>query len=284
MSGLVSTPIVVAGLGTGGLYATSALALSLTYRASRVVNLAQGCVALLAATVAARLDGQPTIVAVTVAVAVAGAAGLGLERTTRSPDPLGRLTAVTGWLLLLSGVLGLGLFDDLVPRAVLGDGTVRIGGAALGYDTVALMVLAVVVPALLERWLTATRAGAVLTAVADAPDAARALAIDVAGTRRRVWLATQVAVGLIGVLAAPTQGLEPVTALVLLSGGLAAALIGGIDRLAGPVLVGFALGVLAAVLGGQVAPAFVDALLIAVVVVALSVRRSVSGGLREARV
>ena len=284
MSGLVSLPIVVAGLGTGALYATSALALSVTYRVSRVLNLAQGSVALLAATVAARLEGWPTPLAILAALVVAGIAGLGLEVSTRASDPMARLTSVTGWLLVLSGVLGLGVFDDVIPRFALGEGTIPVGGVALGYDTALLIVLAVAVPIVLERWLATTSTGALVTAVADAPESSAALALDVVSVRRAVWLLSQVGVGLIGVLAAPTQGLEPITALVLLSGGLAAALIGGIDRLAGPVVVGFALGVVAAVLGGQVAPAFVDALLVSVVVGALALRSSVGGGLTEARV
>ena len=282
--GLVSLPIVVAGLGTGALYATSALALSVTYRVSRVLNLAQGSVALLAATVAARLDGWPTPLAILAALVAAGIAGLGLEVSTRGSDPMARLTSVTGWLLVLSGVLGLGIFDDTVPRFALGEGTIPVGGVALGYDTALLIVLAVAVPIALERWLATTSRGALVTAVADAPESSAALALDVVSVRRAVWLLSQVGVGLIGVLAAPTQGLEPITALVLLSGGLAAALIGGIDRLVGPVMVGFALGVVAAVLGGQVAPAFVDALLVSVVVGALALRSSVGGGLTEARV
>ena len=282
--GLVSLPIVVAGLGTGALYATSALALSVTYRVSRVLNLAQGSVALLAATVAARLDGWPTPLAILAALVAAGIAGLGLEVSTRGSDPMARLTSVTGWLLVLSGVLGLGIFDDTVPRFALGQGTISVGGVALGYDTALLIVLAVAVPIALERWLATTSRGALVTAVADAPESSAALALDVVSVRRAVWLLSQVGVGLIGVLAAPTQGLEPITALVLLSGGLAAALIGGIDRLVGPVMVGFALGVIAAVLGGQVAPAFVDALLVSVVVGALALRSSVGGGLTEARV
>jgi len=280
----VSLPIVVAGLGTGALYATSALALSITYRVARVLNLAQGSVALLAATVAARLDGLPRPVSISVALAAAALAGLGLELSTRSADPLARLTAVTGWLLVLSGVLGFGVFIDAIPLYALGHGTVRIGGTAIGYDTALLIMLAIVVPVALERWLATTRRGALVTAVADAPESAAALGLDVLGVRRSVWVLSQVAVGLVGVLAAPTQGLEPITALVLLSGGLAAALIGGIDRLAGPVAVGFALGVAGAVLGGQVAPAFVDALIVSVVIVALAARRAVGGGLAEARV
>jgi branched-subunit amino acid ABC-type transport system permease component len=280
----VSLPIVVAGLGTGALYATSALALSVTYRVARVLNLAQGSVALLAATTAARLDGLPHPIAIVIALAVAGAAGLGLEISTRSPDPLARLTAVTGWLLVLSGVLGFGLFADVVPLFALGRGTVRVGGVAIGYDTALLILLAVVIPVLLERWLATTHRGALVIAVADAPESAATLGLDVISVRRSVWFASQVVVGLVGVLAAPTQGLEPITALVLLSGGLAAGLIGGIDRLVGPVIVGFALGVAAAVLGGQVAPAFVDALLVSVVVVALAMRRTVGGALTEARV
>ena len=281
---IVSLPIVIAGLGTGALYATSALALSVTYRVARVLNLAQGSVALLAATVAARLGDAPRPVSIGAALAVAAIAGLGLELSTRSPDPLARLTAVTGWLLGLSGVLGFGAFSGLTPLYALGHGTVRVGGTAIGYDTALLIALAVVVPVTLERWLASTRKGALVIAVADAPESAAALGLDVIGIRRWVWLATQVGVGLVGILAAPTQGLEPITALVLLSGGLAAALIGGIDRLAGPVLVGFALGVAGAVLGGHVAPAFVDAVIVSVVVVALALRRTVGGGLTEARV
>lgn len=280
---LLDGSIVVAGLATGGLYATSALCLSTTYRVSRVLNLAQGATALLAACIVAALPGLPVLLAATVAIAAAAALGLAFEATTRETDPLARLTTVIGWLLLLAGVQA-AWFADTAPRFPLGTGTVRVAGVALGYDQLALVVLAVGVPAMLSRLLAAHSVGAQLLAVADAPESAATLGLDVTRIRRAVWLGTGALVGTIGVLAAPTIGLQAITALQLLAGGLAAALLGGIDRITGPAVVGFGLGLFTAVLGGHLAPALVDATLVAVVIVSLVVRQRAAGDPVGARV
>jgi branched-chain amino acid transport system permease protein len=285
VSAWVSTEIVVAGLATGALYASSALTLSITYRASRVLNLAQGSVALMAASIVAKLDGLPVGLAVVIALAASVVMGLGLEATTRNPDPLARLTAVVGWLLALSGILATQTFHSVEssPRYPLGRGTLKLGGVALGYDQVALIVLAVALPIVLAWFLSSTPSGAKVMAVADAPESSRMIGLDVTTIRRVIWAATGGLVGVIGVLAAPTIGLQPTTALVLLAGGLAAALLGGVDSLIGPAVVGFALGQLKAVVGGHVSPALADAILISVVILALGLRRQAVGGPAEAR-
>lgn len=276
--------LIVAGIATGGLYATSAFTLALTYRASRVLNLAQGAVALLAATAVAELSSVPVVLAALIAMAGCAVLGLVLEVSTRNPDPLARLTTVTGWLLALSALAGFEALADATPRFPLGTSTVSVAGVALGWDQVVLVVLAVALPVGLQQALRRTRAGALVIAVADAPESSHALAIDVVAISRVVWVGSMVLVGLVGILAAPTLGLEAVTSLKLLAGGLLAALVGGFDRLGRPVIAGFALGVLTALLGDQLAPAFVDALLVAGVIAALTVQRGALGAAREARV
>ena len=110
------------------------------------------------------------------------------------------------------------------------------------------------------------------------------LGLDILRVRRTIWVGGQALVAVIGILAAPTLGFDATVALELLSGGLAAALLGGLDRLTGPAVIGFALGILRASLGGHMSPALADGLLVTVVVLALSLRRQTVGGPMEARV
>lgn len=275
--------VVVGGAIAGAQFAVSALCISLTYRTSRVLNLAQGSVALAAATTFALLDEWPTALAAAAGVGVAVALGLALEATTRADEPLARLTAVAGWFLAIGSALTLreGL---LLPRPVLGRGAVSVLDVRVAYGSVVLVVLAVIVP--IGAWLVLGRTGlgARVVAVADAPSAARVLGLDVIGIRRVVWTATQGLVGVVGILAAPTTGLDPLTSFMLLAGGLAAALVGGLDRLAAPVVAGFGLGFLTAWLGGRVTPSLRDALVLVIVTGVLMLRRSTVGDVVAGRV
>jgi branched-chain amino acid transport system permease protein len=279
---MFSAAILIAGLGYGALFATSALCLSITYRASRVLNLAQGAVALLAGCLFARID-LPAPLAAAGAIAVAVGLGLVLEATTRNADALARLTSVVGWLLALSGIVA-SMSKNLHPRYPLGHGSVRVLGVALGYETLLLIALGIAAPIALTWFLRSTSTGAQAVAVADAPDAAQMLGLDVLRIRRVIWIASQAVVAVVGILAAPTLGFDPVVSLQLLAGGLAAALLGGLDRMTGPAVVGFALGLLRASLGGHMSPALADALVVSVVVAALALRRDSVGGPAEARV
>lgn len=269
--------VVVAGSIAGAQYGLTACCISLTYRASRVLNLAQGAVALTAATAFAMLDGWPTALAALLALAVAMAIGLGVEWSTRGQDPLARLTAVAGWLLGIGTVLGM-RERILRPRYPLGSATVEVLGIRIGIEAVALIGVAIALP--LAAWflLERTQVGARVVAVADAPAAARFIGLDVAGTRRIVWLAIHALIGVGGILAAPRTGLEPSTSFMLLAGGLAAALVGGLSRLALPVVAGFGLGYLTSWLGGHVIPTARDGIVLSAVIVLLIARRPTAGG------
>jgi branched-chain amino acid transport system permease protein len=279
----VTRIVLVGGAIAGAQYAVAALCISLTYRAGRVLNLAQGAIALAAATVFAMLDTWPVLPAALVAVGLAVALGGAIEMTTRSADPLPRLTAVAGWFLAIGSVLG---FRDkqLLARAVLHRGSVDVGGIRVSYESVALVALAVVVPVVAWLVLERTSAGARVVAVADAPESAVVLGLPVIAVRRTVWLATQALVGVLGILAGTSTGLDPVTSFMLLAGGLAAALIGGLERLAGPVCAGFGLGLFTSWLGGRVTPSLRDALVLAVVTVVLIARRTAVGEAMAGRV
>jgi branched-subunit amino acid ABC-type transport system permease component len=269
--------VLVAGTIAGAQYGLTACCISLTYRASRVLNLAQGAVALTAATTFALLDSWPVAAAALVALGVSMGLGLGVEWSTRSVDPLARLTAVAGWLLGIGTVLAM-RERILRPRYPLGDGVVEVLGIRIGVEAVALITLAVALPLAARLVLDRTMLGARVVAVADAPAAARFIGLDVGRTRRIVWVAIHALIGVGGILAAPRTGLEPSTSFMLLAGGLAAALVGGLTRLALPVAAGFGLGYLTAWLGGHVIPTARDAIVLCAVIVVLIARRSADGG------
>jgi branched-subunit amino acid ABC-type transport system permease component len=275
--------VLVGGAIAGAQYAVSALCISLTYRTSRVLNLAQGSVALAAATTFALLDEWPTALAAVAGVGLAVALGLAIEMTTRAEEPLARLTAVAGWFLAIGSALTLreGL---LLPRPILGRGSVEVLDVRIAYSSVVVVAIALTVPVLAWLVLARTGIGALIVAVADAPGAATVLGLDVIAVRRIVWSATQGLVGIVGILAAPTTGLDPVTSFMLLAGGLAAALVCGLERLAGPVTAGFGLGFLTAWLGGKVTPSLRDALVLVIVTGVLMVRRSTVGDVVAGRV
>jgi branched-subunit amino acid ABC-type transport system permease component len=101
---------LVNGLANGSIYALVAMGVVITYRISRVVNLAQGAIGVLATfvfhyTLMGTL-GLPVALASLLALVVGGLLGMSVERfairPVRARGSLATLTATTGVLLLFS--------------------------------------------------------------------------------------------------------------------------------------------------------------------------------------
>ena len=255
---------IVQGILLGGLYALFAAGLSLMFGVMRIVNLAYGDFAVLAAygslvVVNAALI-NPLIALVVVAPAMA-ALGYVLQRTvlqrTLGLSPLPSLLVTFGLSIIIQNVLLLfGSADQ--QRLTLGDidtASVTLPlDITVGVFPLGVFVLAVVILGVLS-WVTAkTQYGRLVRAVSDDPDT---VMLQGANPKVIYGIATAIAFGLVaiaGVAAGIQTSFSPSSGSMLLIFAFEAVIIGGLGSLWGTLGGAVILGV-AQTVGAAFAPA-----------------------------
>lgn len=248
---------VLAGLATGGIYASLALALVMIYQATHLVNFAQGELAMFATYIAWSLinAGVPYWAAFFITVVLAFVLGVVVERVVIRPVEnapvlavvvvfialLVILNSVTGWIYTYTiktfpspfpKELGLGKF--MSPHEV----------GAIGVTLVLLL--------LLYAFFRFTPLGLAMRAAAQNPESARLVGIRVGWMLALGWGLAAAIGGVAGMMVAPIVYLDPNMMGGVLLYAFAAALVGGIDSPGGAVFGGFLVGVLENVLGAFV--------------------------------
>jgi branched-chain amino acid transport system permease protein len=249
---------VVSGLAQGGIFGSLALALVLIYRATDVLNFAQGEMATFTTYIAWSLMHQMSYwpaFALTLAIAFVG--GAAVERTIIRPvehRPLIVIVIVTiGLLIALNGLAGwiwdpeVKAFDTPFPNT-----TSDIGGVVVSHQDVGVLGVTLVTVLLLWAFFRFTTIGLVMRAVANSQDASRLLGVRVGWMLALGWGLAAVLGAIAGMMAAPTQFLDPNMMLIILIYAFAAAVLGGIDSPVGAVVGGLVLGVLINILGTYV--------------------------------
>nr|WP_281386788.1 branched-chain amino acid ABC transporter permease [Jiangella mangrovi] len=245
----------------GGLYATIALAFSLAWRITGVLNLAHGELVTAGAYLAWLLHSArwlPPLPSLLVVVPVLVAAGWLLERLV-----LRRLGAPTaGAAAAVLGTLGLSVVLQQAARLLFSPtphtlplpvgGLWRVGGVTVAAGHAVLFLVAAATAGAVVVLLRATRLGASLRAVAQNPEAARLAGIDVPRMRSLGFALCAGVAGVAGVLAGQAQPIHPAMGTPLLLGALAVTALTGPGHVTGAVLGGLALGVAEGVLGAVV--------------------------------
>lgn len=233
---------LTAALAAGAVFALLALGLSLGYRASGVVNLAQGELATLSAFVCVTLLDRGwrfwTAFAVTVVLSFAGgwAGERLLVRTVSSGLELG-LPILTLGVLLATGGLETWIWGAgrRAPSSPFSPATVHVLGAALPKRELGVAGVALAAASLVLLALWRTRAGLAIRAAAVEPGLARGIGLNVEGMRALGWGLAAALGSVAGVLMATSHGLEP----GMLRGGMVFALaglvVGGLESPAGAV-------------------------------------------------
>ncbi|MBO0514306.1 ABC transporter permease subunit, partial [Streptomyces beijiangensis] len=223
--------LVLAGLTVGSAAALTGIGLIVTYRATGVLNLAHGAIAMICAFLLRQLAvgwGWPLPLAACLTLLVA-APGLGLLMSFVGSDPARALAATIGVLVLLIGVAGL----------VWGPGA-RADAPAILPDTPWIQLAAVCVlagaVAAVTRW---TRFGKELRAVVDNRALAELGGIDAGRVAAAGWAFGAFTAGLTGVLLAPYVRLDPYGLPLLVMEVMAVAVAARMRSL--PVAVGTAL-------------------------------------------
>src|SRR4051794_36487426 len=203
------------GVWLGSAYGALAVALVLSFRCARVVNMSVGAVFVFAALLAEQLQsgglaaGLAAACAVVGAVVLTGAQEQFVLRRIATASPQILLLGTLAVAIVLSGVTAV-LFgrDPVTGPGLTGEGSLDIGYWHARYDALAIVVGVALATLACWRLFETTRAGKAITAIGvDAP-AAEMLGIDVWRWRLVAMAYAGLLAGVAGVLFLPLGVLD----------------------------------------------------------------------------
>jgi branched-chain amino acid transport system permease protein len=248
---------LVFGLAIGAVYGSLALALVLIYRTTRVVNFAQGEMAMFTTFISWSLianHGFSFWSAFFVTIGIAFLLGMGIERVVIRPFEHGSHLAV-----ILVTIALFVMFNGLAAwiwspeqRAFLGPFSARpfdIGGVAISRQDIGVIVVTLLTVVLLWSFFRFTKLGLAMRAAAIGPESSRLLGVRVGWMYALGWGFAAALGAVSGMMVAPVVFLSPTMMQVILIYAFAAAVLGGIESPVGAVVGGLILGVGTTLLG-----------------------------------
>jgi branched-chain amino acid transport system permease protein len=255
--------LVIQGLATGSVYALVALGFVLIYKASSVINFAQGELLMagayicLALTVTAHL---PFWAAFLVTLAFMGGLALLIERLVLRPmigEPIISIIMVTiGLSAILKSVVSaawgtdIRVFPVIFPPEPVAWGKVVVSQVYLFTFAVSMGLLV-----LLALFFKYSRMGIAMRATADSQTVALSMGISVKRIFALSWAIAAVVSAVGGVLIGNINGINTSLSAVGLK-VFPAVILGGLDSIPGAVLGGLLIGVMENLAGGYLDPVF----------------------------
>ena len=271
--------LTLSGITNGAIYALVALGFVLIYKASDVINFAQGELMLVGAYVAYFFIAQmglnwPLGVFLTLGVAVV--LGVIIERTVLRPligEPIISVIMVTIGLASLLRAIVLAIWMPL-PRAFpafIPTGEVEILGAIVSIDRLWAIGIAVVMLGLFTLFFRRSSDGIAMRAVADDQQAALSMGISVQRIFAMAWSIAAVTAAVAGILLANIVGVSGYISNIGLR-IFPVVILGGLDSIPGAIVGGIIIGVLEAWTGGYIGQGLNQVIPFVVLVIILMVR------------
>jgi branched-chain amino acid transport system permease protein len=250
---------IIAGLASGGIYASVALALVMIYQSTEHLNFAQGEMAMFATYVCWSLlnAGLPYWVAFFITMALSFVGGFAIQWVVLRPvmraPVLSMVIVFIGLLVIFNSLAGwiysylIKPFPSPFPSTPIQFGGIVFGAHSLGAIGVTLVVLG-----LLYVFFTYTTLGLAMRAAAQNPVSSRLVGIRVGYMLALGWGLSALVGSVAGMMVAPIVFLDPNMMGGILLYAFASALLGGISSPGGAVFGGFVIGVMENLLGTYV--------------------------------
>ncbi len=257
--------LLISGISQGCVYGLIALGFVLIYKATEMVNFAQGDIMMLGAYVAITFIsfwGWPFWWALPATMLVMAAVGVVLERLLLRPmigEPHFAVLMLTiGLGFVLRAVAGAiwGNEPRALPTPYVGE-VVRLGEAVIGYENLAIIFGTAVLCLLTWLFFRFTRVGVAMQAASQNQLAAFYVGIPVKRMYSLVWALSAAIAGLAGVLTAPVSLVDPLIGFVGIK-AFAAAIVGGFGSMPGAIIGGLMIGVAEQFAGLYLPPGFAD--------------------------
>ena len=271
--------LTVYGLADGAILALAALGFVLVYKATRVINFAQGEFLLVGAYTfytAFVLLQLPLLFATVFGVVVAIVLGVAVERFVLRPligeNAISVIMLTIGLAAVLKAVVQM-LFGTAVREqpGILPTGTARLFGATVPVNRLIVIVIAGLVLAAFAWFFRSSRHGIAMRAVADDQQAALTMGISVRRVFALAWALAAVSALVAGVLLADLSAVDQNIA----SFGLIVfpvVILGGLDSVPGTIVGGLTIGLLKQYVSGYADPGLAEVIPYVVLVAILMVR------------
>jgi branched-chain amino acid transport system permease protein len=271
--------LTVYGLADGAILALAALGFVLIYKATRVINFAQGEFLLVGAYTfytAFVLLQLPLVLASLVGVLVAILLGVCVERFVLRPligeNPISVIMVTIGLSSVLKAAVQM-FFGTSVREQpkILPTGSIEVAGVTVPVNRLYVIVIAAVVLAAFTVFFRRSRHGIAMRAVADDQQAALTMGISVRRAFALAWVLAAVSALVAGVLLADLSAVEQnIAAFGLIV--FPVVILGGLDSIPGTIVGGLVIGLLKQYVSGYADPGLAEVLPYVVLMAILMVR------------
>lgn len=271
--------LTVYGLSDGALLALAALGFVLIYKATRVINFAQGEFLLVGAYMfytAFVVMRLPLIAAALFGVLVAIVLGVVVERFILRPligeHAISVIMVTIGLSSVLKAVVQI-FFGTSVREQppILPTGSIQFAGATVPLNRLIVIGIAAIVLFAFSAFFQRSRHGVAMRAVADDQQAALTMGISVKRIFSLAWILAAVSALIAGVLLADLSAVEQgIAAFGLMV--FPVVILGGLDSVPGTVVGGLVIGLLKQYVSGYADPGLAEVIPYIVLVAILIVR------------
>lgn len=283
---------LIYGLADGSILALAALGFVLIYKATGVINFAQGEFLLVGAYMfytAFVVFNLPLVVAVIFGVVVATIIGVLVERLILRPmvgeNPISIIMVTIGLSMLLNALVQ--AFYGTSPRsqpALLPRSSIDFLGATVPLNRIFAVVIAAVVLTAFTIFFRKSRHGIAMRAVADDQQAAMTMGISVRRIFALAWALAAISALIAGVLLGDISAVDQnIAAFGLLV--FPVVILGGLDSVPGTIVGGLTMGLLTQFTAGYLDPGLATVIpYIALVLILLVRPYGIFGEIRIERV
>jgi len=257
--------LIISGISQGCVYGLIALGFVLIYKATEMVNFAQGDIMMLGAYVAITFISiwdWPFWWAVPATIMTMAVFGIVLERLLLRPmigEPhfaVLMLTIGLGFVLrALAGAIW-GNEPRALPTPYVGE-VLYLGEAVIGYENLAIIFGTATLCLLMWLFFRFSRVGIAMQAASQNQLAAFYVGIPVKRMYSLVWALSAAIAGWAGVLTAPVSLVDPLIGFVGIK-AFAAAIVGGFGSMPGAIIGGLLIGLVEQFAGLYLPPGFSD--------------------------
>ncbi len=270
--------LLIGALMIGSVYGLIALGYSIIYRASGLMNFAQGDLFMLGSFVGLtfyRYIGLPFAVSFLLTILVMFLVGMLLERAVIRKI----LKKSQGYFIVLATIALSIFFKNLAMviwgsrrvefPSILSIGNLKLGEISVQPESLLVVIIAWICMVLLHIFMTRTKFGTAMRSAAQDPLAARACGIDVSLTTGVTWGLSAAVASVGGMLYGPVYGVSMTIGATIGQRAFSSAVVGGYGNMYGAIAGGLLIGFVETFAAGYISSDFKDFIAFAVLMLFL---------------
>lgn len=272
---------VISGLSLGSIYALIALGYTMVYGIAKMLNFAHGDIIMVGAftiIVSVNTIGLPSGIGVLLSIIICIIFGVVTERVAYKPlrkaSPLAVLITAIGvsYLLQSLALLIFGSNQRNFPQ-VINVKPVQLGTLTINGESIATLIVTFVIMVILNLFISKTKLGKSMRAVAEDKEAAELMGISVNRTISITFAIGSALAAVAGLFFGSTYGfIGPYTGAMPGIKAFVAAVFGGIGSVPGAMIGGILLGVIESFSKAYISTELSDAIVFGILIIVLLVR------------